>query len=246
MKMSMHCKLRQQKLCSLILWLPAAIIMRVMEHSMYITCAHYLPLYWSSRIMIAVCVDFQATLTGYPCRSIHWNGMRLGHGPGGATGLAINKRQMTVWALLSFATCGELVPSFHALIAGANNIINLSQGGVIHTNRCRSTGHEQPQESLITMITYRLHTGRHQLKAQCPLSIPWRMVGSTTDPTWSPRLCQRSPCLPQLLSWRWNDVGAHLVVKEDTVNVAAFVVLFNVHAREVRCAWKCSQRSSKN
>ena len=44
-----------------------------------------------------------------------------------------------------------------------------------------------------------LHIGRHQLRAQCPLSMPWRMVGSTTDPTWSPWLCQREPCLPQLL-----------------------------------------------
>ena len=53
--------------------------------------------------------------------------MRLGHGPGGATGLAINERQMTVWAVLSFATYdehNELVSSLHALIAGANNIIN--------------------------------------------------------------------------------------------------------------------------
>ena len=47
--------------------------------------------------------------------------MRLGHGPGGATGLAINERHMTVWAL-SFATCGELVSSLHALIDGSNNI----------------------------------------------------------------------------------------------------------------------------
>ena len=74
-----------------------------------------------------------------------------------------------------------------------------------------------------------------------PLSMPWRMVGSTTDPTWSPRLCQRESCLPQLLSWRWCDVGAHLVVNEVTVNVAPLVVLFHVHAREVRYAWTCSQ-----
>ena len=37
--------------------------------------------------------------------------MGLGHGPGGATGLTVSDRQMTVWAL-SFATCGELVRSF--------------------------------------------------------------------------------------------------------------------------------------
>ena len=91
-----------------------------------------------------------------------------------------------------------------------------------------------------------LHIDRHQLRAQCPLSMPWRMVGSTTDTTWSPRLCQREPCLPQLLSWRWCDMGAHLVVKEATVNVAPWVVLLSVHAREVRCAWTCSQRNRKN
>ena len=79
-----------------------------------------------------------------------------------------------------------------------------------------------------------------------PISMPWCMVGSMTDPTWSPRLCQREPCLPQLLSWWWCDVGAHLVVKESTVNVAPLVVLFSVHAREMRCAWTCSQRNCKN
>ena len=33
--------------------------------------------------------------------------MKLGHGPEGATGLAINQRQMIEWAP-SFAICGEL------------------------------------------------------------------------------------------------------------------------------------------
>ena len=36
--------------------------------------------------------------------------MRLSHGPCGATGLAVNDRQMAVWAI-SFATCSELVHS---------------------------------------------------------------------------------------------------------------------------------------
>ena len=31
-------------------------------------------------------------------------------------------------------------------------------------------------------------------------------------------------------------MGAHLVVKEAPVNEAPLVVLFSVHAREVRCA----------
>ena len=31
-------------------------------------------------------------------------------------------------------------------------------------------------------------------------------------------------------------MGAHLVVKEATVNVATLVVLFSVHSKEVRCA----------
>ena len=31
-------------------------------------------------------------------------------------------------------------------------------------------------------------------------------------------------------------MGAHLVVKEATVNVAPLVILFSVHATEVRCA----------
>ena len=99
---------------------------------------------------------------------------------------------------------------------------------------------------LPNVLTCRMHPGRDQLKAHCPLSMPWRMVGSTTDPTWSPRLCQREPCLPQLLSWRWCNVGAHLVVKEATVNVAPLAVLFSVRAKEVRCAWTCSQRNRKN
>ena len=34
--------------------------------------------------------------------------MRFGHGPGGATRIAINEKQLTVWAL-NLATCGELV-----------------------------------------------------------------------------------------------------------------------------------------
>ena len=33
--------------------------------------------------------------------------MRLGHGPGGATGLAVNDAQMRKWAL-RFVTCGEV------------------------------------------------------------------------------------------------------------------------------------------
>ena len=40
--------------------------------------------------------------------------MLLGHGPGGAKGIAINEKQMTVWAL-SFATCGELVQNLMAM-----------------------------------------------------------------------------------------------------------------------------------
>ena len=52
---------------------------------------------------------------------------------------------------------------------------------------------------------------------------------------------QREPCLPQLLSWRLYDVGAHLVVKEATVNVARLVVLFSVHAREVRLTKKSKE-----
>ena len=31
-------------------------------------------------------------------------------------------------------------------------------------------------------------------------------------------------------------MGAHLVVREASVNVASLAVLFSVHAREVRCA----------
>ena len=34
--------------------------------------------------------------------------MRFGHGPGGATRIDINEKQLIVWAL-SLATCGELV-----------------------------------------------------------------------------------------------------------------------------------------
>ena len=96
MKMSMLCKLRQQKLCSLILWLMVAIIMRGMEHSMYITFAHYFQLTVSSCSMIVVCVDFQATAMGYPQINSLKQHICLGHGLGGATGLAINERQMTV------------------------------------------------------------------------------------------------------------------------------------------------------
>ena len=40
--------------------------------------------------------------------------MRLGHGPGGATGLAVNHVQMTKWAL-SFAICGEVYSSLHSM-----------------------------------------------------------------------------------------------------------------------------------
>ena len=40
--------------------------------------------------------------------------MRLGHGPGGATGLAVNHVQMTKWAL-SFAICGEVCSSLHSM-----------------------------------------------------------------------------------------------------------------------------------
>ena len=43
--------------------------------------------------------------------------MRLGHGPGGATGLTINEPQMTVWAL-SFANCGEIVSNLVVLSKG--------------------------------------------------------------------------------------------------------------------------------
>ena len=40
--------------------------------------------------------------------------MKLGHGPEGATGLAINQRQMIEWAP-SFAICGELSADVHKL-----------------------------------------------------------------------------------------------------------------------------------
>lgn len=40
--------------------------------------------------------------------------MRLGHGPGGAAGLAVNNIQMTKWAL-SFAICGEVCSSLNRL-----------------------------------------------------------------------------------------------------------------------------------
>ena len=40
--------------------------------------------------------------------------MRLGHGPGGAAGLAVNHVQMTKWAL-SFAICGEVYSSLHSM-----------------------------------------------------------------------------------------------------------------------------------
>ena len=40
--------------------------------------------------------------------------MKLGHGPEGATGLAINQRQMTEWAP-SFAICGELSADVYKL-----------------------------------------------------------------------------------------------------------------------------------
>ena len=40
--------------------------------------------------------------------------MRFGHGPGGATGLAVNHVQMTKWAL-SFAICGEVYSSLHSM-----------------------------------------------------------------------------------------------------------------------------------
>ena len=41
-------------------------------------------------------------------------------------------------------------------------------------------------------------------------------------------------------------MGAHLVVKKATVNVAPLAVLFSVHSREVRCALTCSQRNRKD
>ena len=40
--------------------------------------------------------------------------MRLGHGPGGATGLAVNHVQITKWAL-SFAICGEVCSSLQSM-----------------------------------------------------------------------------------------------------------------------------------
>ena len=40
--------------------------------------------------------------------------MKLGHGPEGATDLAINQRQMIEWAP-SFAICGELSADVHKL-----------------------------------------------------------------------------------------------------------------------------------
>lgn len=40
--------------------------------------------------------------------------MRLGHGPGGVTGLAVNDIQMTKWAL-SFAICGEVCASLNRM-----------------------------------------------------------------------------------------------------------------------------------
>ena len=43
--------------------------------------------------------------------------MLLGKGPGGAKGLTVDKRLMTVWAL-SFATCGEAVQSFREMLSG--------------------------------------------------------------------------------------------------------------------------------
>ena len=42
--------------------------------------------------------------------------MLLGKGTGGAKGLTVDERQMTVWAL-SFATCGEAVQSFREMLS---------------------------------------------------------------------------------------------------------------------------------
>ena len=42
--------------------------------------------------------------------------MKLGHGPGGAVGLATSQRQMVQWTL-SFAICGELTADLQRLIA---------------------------------------------------------------------------------------------------------------------------------
>ena len=58
--------------------------------------------------------DFSLCLTPGISNAIHNDQMiettymRLGHGPGGARGIAIDEKQMSIWAL-SFATCGELV-----------------------------------------------------------------------------------------------------------------------------------------
>ena len=42
--------------------------------------------------------------------------MRLGRGPGGATGLAMNDVQLTKWALgISFAICGEVCSSLYGM-----------------------------------------------------------------------------------------------------------------------------------
>ena len=48
--------------------------------------------------------------------------MRLGHGHGGGTGLAIDEKLMAIWAL-SFATCGEVV---HNVISFTNPEKNLT------------------------------------------------------------------------------------------------------------------------